>query len=221
MRGGTDRALGIGAGQRRVVQQAHDGVAVLHRSREPVLRQTQVERDRLQHARAGCLERGIERLEGLAEPGDLGRPEVRRHVFGERMTLGQRAADVPEFLQVMDRSVLGLLGSERGIAARAATAGDVVGALDLVRQGEERLGKVFRLRDQVGRDAVVADHREAVFLEAAPDLFRDFGQRAGDGNGSDLGHVLRLNKVGTGLPAQRSSDWRDCPRPARAGPASR
>jgi hypothetical protein len=108
------------------------------------------------------------------------------------MAFGQFAADVPELLEVVHRGVLGPLDAERGVAARAAAAFDLVGLLDLLRQREEGLGERFGARDQVGRDAVIADDGKAVLAERPAEFVGDFVQGAGDRYGGDFGHRERL-----------------------------
>src|SRR5690606_36076252 len=71
------------------------------------------------------------------------------------------ATDVPEFLQVEVLGTLGGLDSERGIAAGATAAGDVVLLFHLVGQCEERLEHGVRIIDLRLRDAVALDAREA------------------------------------------------------------
>ena len=81
------------------------------------------------------------------------------------------AADVPELLEVVRLGALGGLDAERGVAARAAAAGDQVFALHLFGQGEEGLGLFFGAVDQLVGNAVVGDDREAIVLEAAAELW--------------------------------------------------
>ena len=71
------------------------------------------------------------------------------------------AADVPELLEVRILRALRGFDAERRVAARAAAAGHVVLALDVLRQREEPLEHVVRAVDQRLRDAVVADAGEA------------------------------------------------------------
>ena len=66
VRGGADAAFGF-RGDRRIVQQPHDRVAVLDGRVEPVLGQAEVQRDRAEDAQPALVERGEERLEGVAE----------------------------------------------------------------------------------------------------------------------------------------------------------
>ncbi len=58
---------------------------------------------------------------------------------------GRLRPDVPEFLEVVDRGILGPFGAERRVAARAAAAGDVIAPLGLFGQSEELLGQFPRL----------------------------------------------------------------------------
>ena len=113
------------------------------------------------------------------------------------MACGQLAPDVPEFLEIVDLGVLGLLGPEGGIAARAAAAGNVIGALDRVGEREELLRQRFGAVDQLLRDAVVADDGEAVFLEAAAQFGGDGIERLCQRHNRDIG--VRIGHNGCAL----------------------
>ncbi len=70
---------------------------------------------------------------------------------------------------------LGALGGfdpERRVAARAAAALEKIFALHLLGQSEEVFRLGFGVVDQPVRNAVVGDDREAIFLEAVPELLR-------------------------------------------------
>ena len=170
------------------MKQAHHRVAVLDGLGEPLARQAEVKRDRLEHARAGLLERCVELGEGLAEFRHFARPDIRSHEFGERVPSGQLAPDMPELLEVVHLGVLGGLHAEGRVTPGPAAAFDLVGLLGFGGQCEEALGHRFGAVDQLLRDAVIADHRETVFLEASAQLLGDLLERAGDGNGSNLRH---------------------------------
>ena len=82
------------------------------------------------------------------------------------------------------------LGAERRIAARAAAAGNMIGALPVLGQCEE----ILRLRpgvvDQLGVDAMIGDHREAEAFERGAKVLRELigGQRHGN-NGYSGSHA--------------------------------
>src|SRR3546814_11549526 len=65
------------------------------------------------------------------------------------------------------------LGPERRVAARAAAARDVIAALDLLGQREERLRLCPGFVDQRGVDAMIGDHREAEAFERRPEILRE------------------------------------------------
>ncbi len=88
------------------------------------------------------------------------------------VALRQVAADVPEFLQVVRLVSLGRLNSERRVATGAATASDEIFALHLVGQREESLRFLLGAVDQLVRNAVIGDDREAIFLKAVAELLR-------------------------------------------------
>ncbi len=88
------------------------------------------------------------------------------------MSRGKLPPDVPEFLEVVRLGALGGLYSECGIAASAPAAGDEVFALYVLGECEKRLGLCLRSLDQGLRNAVVADDRESIFLEAGAKLLR-------------------------------------------------
>ncbi len=104
------------------------------------------------------------------------------------MPRGQLAADVPEFLEVDEARALGDLGLVRGVAARAAAAFDVSGALLRLRQREQLLGHVPGARDQIVGHAVIGNHREAEALERAPEFLREAFGVLGLGLHRDHGH---------------------------------
>ncbi len=188
MRFGADALRG--RFDRRIMEQAHHAVAVLHRIVEEIGREAEVARDSRQQAPADAVEFGEQPVIGGAEAVDFLWPDIVRLLRGEPVARGQVAADVPEFLEVDFLRALGDFGAERRIAARAAAARDMIGALHLFGQRE----KFLRLRpgfvDQVGIDAVIGDHRKAEAFERGPEILRELvgGKRHGnDGNGS--GHA--------------------------------
>ena len=100
------------------------------------------------------------------------------------MTLRQIAPDVPEFLQVVRHLSLGGFDPEWRVAARTATTRDGVFALRLLGQGEKCFRLLLGALNQVVGNAVVCDDREAVVLEASPELL-------GEGVGIAVGVVQR------------------------------
>src|SRR3546814_12078405 len=76
---------------------------------------------------------------GGAGAVDFFGPDIVRLLCGEAVARGQVAADVLEFLEVDLFRALGDFGPERRIAARAAAARDVIGALDRLGPRQERL----------------------------------------------------------------------------------
>jgi hypothetical protein len=163
----ADRAIGR-AGHGRVVEQAQHRIAIGDGGHEPVGLKPQPDRDSRQDRGAHIVEGGKQRLERLAEAlGCLG-PDI-GHGTGQGMSFGQVAPDVPEFLEVADQGALGDLGAERGIAARAADAGDRPAALFGLGQGEEPLRQLPGPRDQVGVEAMILDHGKAELPEAGAD----------------------------------------------------
>ncbi len=98
---------------------------------------------------------------------------------------------MPEFLEVVLGRTLGRLDPERRVAARAAAARNAVAPLHLLRQREEGAGFPLGPGDEIRRNAVVGDDREAEALERLAELrgeaFRIGGgcvQRDGGNGGS-------------------------------------
>src|SRR3546814_4570961 len=83
-----------------------------------------------------------------------------RLLRGESVAGGQVAADVPEFLQVDLRRALGDFGAERRIAARAAAAGDAIGALRRLGQRKELPGPGPGVVDKRRVDAMIGVTRK-------------------------------------------------------------
>ncbi len=163
MRAGA-HAFRIG-GDRRIMEQPQDRIAILHRRVEPVGGKPQMARDRRQDHIARAVERGEQLGEGVAEPRGPGGPDVGRHHAFKGVASGQRATDVPEFLQVDRARALGDLGLEGGIAALPAALGVEIAALLAFGQVEERLGLAPGPVDQIGGDAVIGDDGKAETLE--------------------------------------------------------
>ena len=149
----------------------------------------------------------------------------------------QFAADVPEFLQVDHARALGDLGLERRVAARAAAARDEIAALLLLGQREELRGHVPGAVDQVLRDAVVADDREAEALERPAEILREAfgiavlilqaerrhvgGKRRGGGGVEHVVCVRESAKARTLRPFARTCDSLCLTRPGRTAVVSR
>jgi hypothetical protein len=91
---------------------------------------------------------------------------------------------VPEFLEIVDRGAFGALGAEWGVAARAALPFHGVATLRPVRQREQRPRLRLGPRDELRRNPVIADDREAELLERAAQLAGEFGQRPRERNGA-------------------------------------
>ncbi len=148
-----------------------------------------MQRQRRQHARAELVQRLIQAVAVLAEARHFARPQVRRHQVAILGIVANLAADMPELLQVEMPGILGGFHAERGIAPRAAAAGHVVLALDLLGQREERLEHIVGRIDLRLRDAVVADAGEAP-LAVGRAQFRDEGVamrvETGDVQGRDV-----------------------------------
>ena len=171
------------------MEQAEDRIAVAHGVAEIIFVDAEEAGDGREDLHADAVERVVKLEHRRLEVGDLDRPHVRRHDGGERVSLGQIAADVPEFLEVVRRVALGGFDPERGVAARAAGAGDGVAALNLFGEDEERLGLGLGAIDQRLRDAVVGDDREAGIAEAAAEFVGETGRVAvgvGQAQGGDL-----------------------------------
>src|SRR3546814_2020863 len=98
--------------------------------------------------RAEVVERPVQGITLLAEAIDLGRPQVGRHDVAILRIVGNLATDVPELLEVEVFGALGGFHAERRVAARAATAGDVVALLGVFGQREERLEHTVGVVDQ-------------------------------------------------------------------------
>ena len=112
MRAGADMAAGR-LGLRRIVEQAHDRIAVADRVGEIFLVDLQEARDGAQHLHARRVERVVKLEEGLLEAGDFVRPDIVGHHLAELVARRQLAADVPEFLEVERLRALGGLDPER------------------------------------------------------------------------------------------------------------
>ena len=186
MRRRPDRALCRLGIERRVMQEAHDRIAVFHRRLEVIARQFEVQRDRFQDAPPRRIESVVEGFEGRPEAVDLAGPDVGRHELRQFVPVGQFATDVPEFLQVMDLRILGDFLAERRVTARAATARHVIGPLHILRQGKELFRLFLGALDQLFGNAVIAHDRKAVFGEAAAQFVGNLGKRAAEGNGCNL-----------------------------------
>ena len=158
---------------RRVVERAQHRIAVAHRVLKIILIDFQVTGDGPEDLQPGAVERREQLEEGILEARHLSRPQIVRHMVAKTVAGRQIAADVPEFLEVVRPAALGGLNAERCVTARAAAAGDDVFALHFLRQREEGLRFLLGLGDQRLRNAVLGDDREAIFLEAAPELLSE------------------------------------------------
>ena len=124
---GDDVDVPMGAGadvgpvrrDRRIVQEAQDGVAILDRVIEPVPRQAQVDGQGLQHPQAEVLQGAEQPGDLLPEVRDLGRPDIWRHDRGVGVVRRQVPAHMPEFLEVEVLGVPGGLHAEGGVAPLA------------------------------------------------------------------------------------------------------
>ncbi len=68
---------------------------------------------------------------------------------------------MPEFLEIDGACAFRRFDPERGVAALAAAAGDVMAPFHRLRQREEGLHVLQRARDQRGVQAVIGDDGEA------------------------------------------------------------
>ena len=78
---------------------------------------------------------------------------------------------------------------ERGALLDAGVLNAVILGAEPLDAGIGCATRLQRPVDQVLRNAMVADHREAVFLEASADFLRDFFERAGNRNAGNVRHV--------------------------------
>src|SRR3546814_1370623 len=118
---------------------------------------------------------------------------------------GQIEAEVPEVLESDRLGILGELGLERGVTARAAATGNMVAALFVLGQREQRLGERPGAVDQALTDAVIGDDREAEALERAAErrsepirVARLIGEaecRNMGGGGIEHGHPIRVRET--------------------------
>jgi hypothetical protein len=189
---------------RRIMEQSKHRIAVADGVDEIIFVDVEVAGDRLEDLEPGAVERLEHLLERLAEAFYLGRPDIVGHVVAEAVAGGKLPADMPEFLEVVRLGALGGLDSERGIAARAAAAGNQVFALGLLGQGEEGPRFLFGAVDELVGDAVVGDDGEAIFREASAEPLgegigvavgvgqRDRGDRLGRGQSVHGGEIRTL-----------------------------
>jgi len=179
---------------------------------KPVRREAEMPGDAGQDARANGIERGIKRAERLVKLGNLAWPDIGRHALRQRAALGQIAADMPEFLEVILARALGDLGAEGGVAALATATGDEIGALRVHRQREELPRERPAFCDKIGVHAVVAHHGEAILAEAGAD-------RLGKGIGVERferedGNLLKLCCKGHIKSHMTNGDVADMIRPS-------
>ena len=163
---------------RRIMQQAQHRIAEAHLVVEEIVDEPQIARDGAKQRRPHRIQCAEQPADRVVEVRDLRRPEIVGHVAPVRVPRRQVATRMPEFLQVDGAGVLRRFGPERRVAARAAGAGDMVAALDVVGQREERLGRRGRAVDQALVEPVVGHDREAVSAERCAQRLRE---RAGIG----------------------------------------
>ena len=154
------------------MEQPHHTIAVAHGVGEIILVDGEEPSDRAEHLEAGCVERVVKFKKNIFEAGNFGRPDIVRHHRAELVPGGKLAPDVPEFLEVGRGAALGSFDPKRGVTTRAAATGDEVSAPGLVGQCEKLFGQRLGAVDQILRDAVVADDREAIIDEALAKLLR-------------------------------------------------
>src|SRR3546814_2683716 len=113
---------------------------------------------------------------------------------------GQIEAEVPEVLESDRLGILGELGLERGVTARAAATGNMVAALFVLGQREQRLGERPGAVDQALTDAVIGDDREAEALERAAErrsepirVARLIGEARSEEHTSELQSLMRIS----------------------------
>ena len=189
------------------MQKAQDGIAVPDRRVELVARQAQILRDRLQNPRAQMVQRPVKPGLVLTKTGHFLRPDIGRHQRGQRMARRQVAADMPELFQIMQTCALGGFLAEGRIAALAAHARDVA-ALDVLGQGEQRLGVVHRQRDPVLVQVGIGDHGKAIALERGTQFARETVEIAAvqpEGNGCDAGHGVSFSALFSGMEKSTST----------------
>lgn len=167
-------ALGV-ARDRRIMEQPHHRIAVLHCAVEPVRREAEMLRNRAEQLIARAVERGVKRGEGLAKACDLGGPDIIGHMVAKAVPRRQIAPDMPELLEIMEIGILGNLGPERRIAARAREFGAEIAALDRLGQREQLLRQLPAARDQIGVDPMIDNHRKAIGLKALAERLRKAG----------------------------------------------
>jgi len=97
---------------------------------------------------------------------------------------------MPELLEIKDLRVLGLLSPKWRVAARTAATGQMIGLLGFSGQREEFTRFRLGIIDQALRNAVIADHRKAIFGEAFAQFVSNISQRLGQRNGSDVSQSL-------------------------------
>ena len=151
------------------MDQPHHRIALAHRVDEEIGGKVQISRDRFQNACTRLVEGGEHFKIGFAKAVQFLWPDIGGHIGFEPVTGRQLPADMPEFLEILDIGILGALRPERGVAASPAAAGDVIGALHILGQREKDTRHGLRTRDQLGRDAMVGNHRKAPVGEAATD----------------------------------------------------
>ena len=172
----------------RIVEHSQHAVSQLDLVLKEVVADPQMAGDGLQDPATQGVQRLEHGIDVVAEAGDFGRPQVVAHVPAIRMALGQFAAGVPELLQVDGGGTLGGLHSEGGQAARPARARLVVGALDLLGQGEEGPGVVDGAPDHPVVQTMVGDDGEAVSLEGCAQVVAEaleVGVETRHGHGDD------------------------------------
>ena len=112
------------------------------------------------------IEGGVERQHGGAEGRAFDRPDVRRHRRRMRVAGGQLPADMPERLQVVQFRALGGLSRPTGYSHAGPRLPERRSPrLTASGRAKTALASPVAASNHRLRQAVVADHREAVALE--------------------------------------------------------
>ena len=159
---------GFGVADGGIVNGPQNRVAMVDLVIEPVLAQTQVQGDGLQHHPTQSVERFVKAVAVLAKTLHFGRPQIVGHLLGIGMSSRQLPTDVPELLQIRVIAVLGRLDLESGVAARATLASQVVAPLDRLRQRKKGLEDAIGLIDQRRIQTMIADSNETELPVGSP-----------------------------------------------------
>lgn len=182
----------------RVVEQPQYAVSLVCGPGEPAGLQPEVKRDRIEQTRAQPVEFGEKKGETGPEVREFDGPDIGRHAGGQRLAGAGFAANMPEFLEVMNTGALGDFPSERGISPLPRAALPIIVQFDRLGQVKEAFAQAPCLAQQTGIYAMIGDNREAMVSKAAAQRggeFRKwkFADRKRGNRGAGHAHIMGLS----------------------------